>query len=261
VKLVRSHKSKVALAIAVIGALLAWFSARDAHKTPPREQPARAAGKASPGAGPAHAAFDFYLLALSLHPAFCADGHGQMPECRARAPRPLVIHGLWPENLAPGTYPHDCPAAGLDLDPALAQELQDFMPGMISDLHDHEWRAHGGCSGLDDDVYFGRALELAREVDSALAARLTILAGGETSADELRGFADEFHAGLGASLTFHCRTLRDAGGRRFLIEVRQCVDNDGPDGAPGTLLDCAAVDRRDQGCGGGFMIAGPRMRP
>ncbi len=66
-----------------------------------------------------------------------------------------------------------------------------------------------------------------------------------------------FSPGLGRTLTFHCRTLRGASSRRpYLIEVRQCVDNDGPGGAPGTALDCAVVKRRDQGCGASFRIAG-----
>jgi hypothetical protein len=43
--------------------------------------------------------------------------------------------------------------------------------------------------------------------------------------------------------------------RPYLIEVRQCIDDDGPNGAPGTLLACASVNRRDQGCGPSFRIA------
>jgi len=55
--------------------------------------------------------------------------------------------------------------------------------------------------------------------------------------------------------------LRDGGSRRpYLLEVRQCVDNDGPGGAPRTALACAIVKRRDQGCGTSFMIAGEEMR-
>ena len=128
-----------------------------------------------------------------------------------------------------------------------------------TDLHEHEWREHGGCSGLDDDEYFRHALELARGVDAALGARLTTLAGEETTAAALREIADLFHPGLGATLTFHCRTLRDApSAQPHLIEVRQCVDNDGPKGAPQTPLDCATVKRRDQGCGQHFRIAGAR---
>jgi len=274
VKSVRSHKSTLALAVAVIGALVTWYSSREEQQSPasPREtaptrQETRDGGKpVVPGAPASTAArFDFYLLSMSLHAAFCADGHSRKPECQARAARPLVIHGLWPENREPGAYPRDCPAPRLDLDPALASELETYMPGMRDDLHEHEWRKHGGCSGLDDDVYFRDALTLARELDAALAARLTTLAGGETSARELRAYADQFHPRLGATLVLQCRTLRDAPAaqrqRPFLVEVRQCVDNDGPGGAPGTPLDCASVDRRDQGCGGSFRIAAARGRP
>ena len=240
--------------------MVAWFSAREAHRSALDQQKTNAVPKPVFRSNASHTPFDFYLLALSLHPAFCADGHGQLPECRSGTPRPLAIHGLWPEKLQAGAYPRDCPALRLDLAPALEQELAEFMPGMRSDLHGHEWRKHGGCSGLDDDVYFRRALELTREVDSALTARLTILAGNETTARELREYADQFHPGLGATLTFHCRTLRGGGGQRFLVELRQCVDDDGPGGAPGTLLDCASVERRDQGCGGSFRIAGTRIQ-
>ena len=63
--------------------------------------------------------------------------------------------------------------------------------------------------------------------------------------------------GLGASLTFHCRTLRGAPvrGEPYLVEIRQCVDDDGPGGAPGTLLPCEDWHRVDQGCGRSFHIA------
>ena len=242
------------LAIALIGVLVAWFSQRDATKGLSIVAEDRA-DKHKPIASVA--AFDFYLMALTMHPAFCADGNARRQECRSGGHRPLVIHGLWPERMQPRTYPHDCPAPALDLEPALALELTELMPGMADGLHEHEWRTHGGCSGLDDDDYYRHALALARAVDAALGAKLTTLAGRETSAAELRGVAELFNPGLGRTLTFHCRTLRDAPARRpYLIEVRQCVDNDGPGGAPGTALACATMKRRDQGCGSSFMIAG-----
>jgi len=196
-------------------------------------------------------------MALTVHSAFCAE-HARKAECNVRGARPLVIHGLWPERNEPRTYPHDCPAPALDLDRALELELADFMPGMADGLHEHEWREHGGCSGLDDDEYFRQALELSRTIDAALGARLATLAGEETTAVALRETADLFHPGLGATLTLHCRVLRDEPGQPHLIEVRQCVDNDGPEGAPRTPLDCATVKRRDQGCGQHFRIAGTR---
>jgi ribonuclease I len=262
----RSHKSKIALVLAVIGALVAWYQAREkgtrpADPPPIREETREVENPVPRPPGARAADFDFYLMVMSLHSAFCADGHERKPECGVPPPRPLVIHGLWPERLQAGAYPHDCPAPRLDLAPALAAELDDYMPGMRADLHEHEWRKHGGCAGLDDDEFFGDALGLARTLDSALAASLTTLAGRETRARDLRDVADRFRAGLGATLVFQCRTLRDAPAaqrrRPFLIEVRQCVDDDGPNGAPGTPLDCATVNRRDQGCGGSFLIAGP----
>jgi ribonuclease I len=203
--------------------------------------------------------FDFYLLALTWHPAYCADGNEREPECRTVVPVPMSIHGLWPERLAYGKFPRDCNGPALDLEGGLALELAPLMPGMADGLHQHEWRKHGRCSGLGDDEYFRHTLELARRVDRALRAKLTTLAGRTTSAAELRAYADSQQPNLGATLTFHCRNLRDAPmeHRRepYLMEIRQCLDDDGANGAPGTPLKCASVNRRDQGCGAKFRIA------
>jgi ribonuclease I len=245
------------LFIASAGALLAWFSQREAGKSPPDviEHSSNEARPDKPAR--AGATFDFYLMALTAHPAFCADGNARRQGCRRPGSWPLAIHGLWPERMQPRTYPRDCPAPPLDMDPALVLELSDLMPGMADGLHEHEWRKHGGCTGLEDDVYFRRTLELARGVTAALGAKLTTLAGRETTTGELREVTDLFSPGLGRTLTFHCRTLRDGQGNRpYLLEVRQCVDNDGPDGAPKTPLACAVVKRRDTGCGSSFLIAG-----
>jgi ribonuclease I len=249
-----SNRNKaIAAAILVVGALLASNFRREQPPAPPTVENPGTSGQKRSARG---ASFDFYLMAMTVHPAFCAE-NARKRECTSGNPRPLVIHGLWPERMEPRTYPHDCPAPALDLDPALALELEDLMPGMADGLHRHEWRTHGGCSGLEDDVYYRHTLELARRVDGALRATLTTRAGGEATAAELRSVADLFSPGLGRTVTFHCRTLRNGSSRRpYLFEVRQCVDNDGADGAPGTPLACAMVKRRDQGCGESFLIAG-----
>jgi ribonuclease I len=262
------------LAVALMG-ILASYWGRKPDETPPMVPPRPADSRhMAPTRAPAQlpeveagaisqtaartASFDFYLLALSWHPAFCAE-HLNKPECRVTQPHPLSLHGLWPEKLAEGAYPHDCPAPRLELDRKLRHELADYMPGVQSNLDEHEWRTHGACSGLDADDYFQHALELARALDAAMRPVLTTAAGREGTPAELRAAADAHQAGLGATLTLQCRMLRNAAsaqrGRPFLIEVRQCVDNDGPHGAPGTLLDCASVNRRDQGCGKSFQIA------
>lgn len=246
---------RLGVATLVVAAAASWLWHREADLT---AQP-----KVSVDAGSRrNSPFDFYLLAMTLHPAFCADGHGRKAECRGD-PRPLSIHGLWPERREPGQYPRDCPGPPLDLADELAAELRPLMPGMTEDLHGHEWRRHGTCSGLGDDEYFVHTLRLARGLEGALRGYLTTVAGGATSAAELRAQADRAQPGLGASLTFHCRPLREAPparrGQAFLVEIRQCVDDDGAFGAPGSLLDCAAVGRRDQGCGRTFQVA--ELRP
>ncbi len=249
-----------ALVTVFLGAGVAIYQSTKDESEPARAEAAPPAADPAPGSATGalarRAEFDFYLLAMTLHESFCAE-RGQKKECRARQAKALVIHGLWPEKLEPRQYPRDCPAPRLALEPALTRELRPLMPGMEDGLHEHEWREHGGCSGLDDDAYFQATLDGARVLDAALGAKLTTIAGSETDARELRTAADAYRTGLGATLTFHCRTPRAArpGSRPWLNEIRQCLDDDGPGGAPSTPLDCATVDRRDQGCGGRFHVA------
>jgi ribonuclease I len=244
-----------ALVTVMLGTMAAIYASRDETKVA-APQPESAGVTAPTGAS-----FDFYLLAMTLHATFCAE-HERKAECRPTGPRSLVIHGLWPERLEPRTYPRDCPAPRLALEPALSRELEPLMPGMADGLHEHEWREHGGCSGLDDDEYFRHTLDLARRIDAALGDKLTSLAGRETTAAELRAAADAFEPNLGDTLTFHCRVpARTAGAatnRPWLFEVRQCVDDDGAGGSPATALRCSQVNRRDQGCGERFFVAGRR---
>jgi len=215
-----------------------------------RPRPVEATPPAAHGAE-----FDFYLLALTVHSAFCADGHRQKGECRAPANWPLVLHGLWPEDRESRTSPHDCPAPPLHLEPGLEAALEPYMPGMADGLAEHEWREHGGCAGMNDDEFFARALELTRGLESVLAARLTTLAGNETDAQTLRAAADLYQPGIGDTFTLHCDTLRDAArDRPYLVEIRQCVRRQ-ENGAPGAPFECDSVGRRDQGCGSSFYIA------
>ncbi|MFO1426008.1 MAG: hypothetical protein U1F11_03345 [Steroidobacteraceae bacterium] len=203
--------------------------------------------------------FDFYLLALTLEPAFCEDVERRsLGQCRALrredvARTPLVLHGLWPENLEPGTYPRDCRGPRLELEPALSVQLRRWMPGVQEGLHIHEWRTHGRCAGLDDDRYFAAAIRETERANAALGAALRRFAGRSVPVATLRAAADAALPGYGQSVVLMCRNPRspDEAKRRrsYLYEVRICIDNDGAGGAPGRLLRCADVRRRDEGCG------------
>ena len=241
-------RSWTAGSVAVLIAVLAWQSGVLGRELPRGGAPAR---------------FDFYLLALTLEPAFCEDGNARIGQCRALDAEafrrtPLVLHGLWPERRQPNAYPRDCDGPALSLRPATRAELARWMPGAREGLDRHEWRTHGTCSGLDDDDYYLAAIAATRRANEALGDAIRRNAGRAVTAAALRSAADRAEPGFGEHVVFVCRNLRsdDPSRRRqpHLIEVRVCLDDDGARGAPGTLLHCAEVGRRDQGCGGQFIV-------
>ncbi|NBU13750.1 MAG: ribonuclease T [Alphaproteobacteria bacterium] len=95
--------------------------------------------------------FDFYVLALSWSPAYCADGGTKRsPEqCAAGAPKGFVVHGLWPQYEK--GYPISCPTDRKDLPKASFEKAALLFPDLK--LASSEWRRHGACSGLEPDLY------------------------------------------------------------------------------------------------------------
>jgi ribonuclease T2 len=247
-----------------------------AHSTAPEHGATGTTGatpgreSATAGSGATHESanerFDFYLLALSLAPAFCADGHQARRECAALDQRsfvatPLTLHGLWPENIRSESYPRSCSGAALRISASTRDALRRWMPGMADGLADHEWNRHGRCTALDADRYFNAAIDWTAQIDAALGAAVRQAAAGRSSAATLRAAANAVRPGIGDSLVFVCKNLRQAvpglQRRPHLIEVRACLDDDGPGGAPQTPLRCADVQRRDQGCGASFEVDAP----
>jgi ribonuclease T2 len=105
--------------------------------------------------------FDYYLLALSWSPTYCADRGEERgdPQCRPRTGRPFafVLHGLWPQFER--GWPRDCRSSDRGFVPApVAERMLDIMPSKR--LVFHEYRTHGTCSGLGVDGYFDLARQL-----------------------------------------------------------------------------------------------------
>lgn len=263
----RRRRRRGVTAAGLIAALLSAVVYRCSdHGAPARPRHDRDVAPAASIAPDANKRFDFYLLTLSLAPAFCEDGHQSRRECQSLdassfAATPLTLHGLWPENLRPETYPRDCAAGPLQLAPATRSALRRWMPGEADGLATHEWRKHGACTGLSADAYFNAAIDWTAQINAALGGTIRTAAGGSSDAATLRAAANAAKPGLGDSLVFVCKNLRSAepGMRRrpFLVELRVCLANDGPSGAPGAALQCAQVQRRDQGCGGNFQVDAP----
>ena len=92
--------------------------------------------------------FDYYVLALSWSPTFCAAHPADHAECGLR--RGFVVHGLWPQYTG-GGGPEHC-AATDSLDRETVERAQSAMPDQR--LIRHEWVVHGTCTGLAPHDYF-----------------------------------------------------------------------------------------------------------
>jgi ribonuclease T2 len=95
-------------------------------------------------------AFDYYVLALSWSPTWCAlEGRARGAAQCDRA-HGWVLHGLWPQNTR--GWPAHCQTAQRPPSHAMTAGMADIMgaPGLAW----HQWKKHGTCSGLSAADYF-----------------------------------------------------------------------------------------------------------
>lgn len=92
------------------------------------------------------------MLVLSYAPDFCAEPGGDKDprECGKGRQVGFVVHGLWPQDET-GRGPENCaPARPVAQD--IVSATLSYVPS--ASLIQHEWSAHGTCSGLDSASYF-----------------------------------------------------------------------------------------------------------
>jgi ribonuclease T2 len=97
--------------------------------------------------------FDYYVLALSWAPNYCA-GHpnDHSNECRIGEQANFVLHGLWPQANA-GSSPAGCGPAQPVAKATVRHMLEYYASrGLIQ----HEWQQHGTCSGISAGEYFSQ---------------------------------------------------------------------------------------------------------
>src|SRR6516162_6110276 len=96
--------------------------------------------------------FDYYMLVLSYAPDFCDQPTGDKDprECGTGRHVGFVVHGMWPQGET-GRGPENCGPAR-----PVSQDIVSMTLGYIPtpSLIQHEWSAHGTCSGLDAAAYF-----------------------------------------------------------------------------------------------------------
>lgn len=116
--------------------------------------------------------FDYYVLALSWTPTWCAiegDVRGST-QCDPGQGYGFTMHGLWPQ-FEQG-WPSFCPTNERQPSRSDTNAMVEIMGS--SGLAWHQWRKHGVCTGLSSDDYFALSRlayarvnrpELLRQVD------------------------------------------------------------------------------------------------
>jgi len=96
--------------------------------------------------------FDYYVLALSWTPTWCAleGDRRESAQCDRGRGYGFTLHGLWPQHER--GWPSDCRTSER---PATRRQTADMVDIMgSSGLAFHQWRKHGTCSGLSAGRYF-----------------------------------------------------------------------------------------------------------
>lgn len=181
------------------------------------------------GAPAGAAGFDYYVLALTWTPSWCASEAGPEDarpggQCDPRRGLGFTLHGLWPQDAA-GGWPEYCETEARDPSRRETAAMADVMGSAT--LAWYQWKKHGRCSGLDPEAYFGSA----RRVYEALALPAP-QDGRATAAAIEAGFLEVNPALAPDGVIVTCR-----GGQ--LQEIRVCLT---PDLAPRACAADVAAD-------------------
>lgn len=201
------------LVVAAVLLAFAFTCAAEAKKQPlPGTKPAKHTKSNAKGTV---GEYDYYVMALSWSPTFCSTHPDEDEQC-GRKGYGFILHGLWPQYQN-GGGPERCVSDEDDPDRKTVNAALAFMPSRR--LIDHEWRAHGVCTGLGAEKYFDLADRAfaSLTVPSALKAPPASL---QMSGNELRAALKQVNPTLSDNmLNLHCS-------QGELVEVRVCVDRD-----------------------------------
>ena len=160
--------------------------------------------------------FDYYAVALSWSPSYCATTRDNSEQCATGAGHGFVLHGLWPQYER--GYPESCSTE--QLSPQVRQKYAPLFPS--AKLVGHEWSKHGSCSGLDPANYFELSARLKNQVVIPAAYRRPTSPVRTTYTD----FVTAFKSANPKTQQFSILPFCSAGGR-YLREVRVCYDKTG----------------------------------
>jgi len=164
--------------------------------------------------------FDFYVLALTWSPSFCARARERAPDrppqaqCAGRL-FAFVVHGLWPQYER--GFPSYCQRPAPRISRTIIDGILDLMPS--PNLVIHQWRRHGTCSGLDPQAYFA-AVRKARAAVTVPPDYRSLAAPVVVSPAAVADAFIQANPGLShATFAVSCD-------RKRLTEVRVCLTKD-----------------------------------
>jgi len=198
--------------------------------------PALAQSRGNPGD------FDFYVLALSWSPGWCAvtGDSRDSGQCRDGSGQGFVLHGLWPQY--DRGFPSSCGAFSRSVPRDALETARGLYPS--EGLARHEWQKHGTCSGLDPRGYFRAAAQA--------VSRVTVPGDLAEPREDVRTTPIEIERAFAAANPgLRPDSMAVACSRGLLQEVRICLSRD-----LRNFVSCPEVDRR--ACRGGVTVPAVR---
>ena len=179
--------------------------------------------------------FDYYVLALSWSPNWCAyegDARGS-DQCDVRHDFGWILHGLWPQYEQ--GWPANCATSEHPPSRAMTRDMADIMG--TSGLAWHQWRKHGVCDGTDAASFYAKSREaygtitrpeILRNLDKAVRLPASLIE---------EAFLSENPRLEPDMLTVTCR-------QGYIQEVRICLTRDLDPRICGrdVIRDCSATD-------------------
>jgi ribonuclease T2 len=184
-------------------------------------------------------AFDYYLLAASWQPGFCAT-HSDKPECSPSAlagtypASSFSIHGLWPNNYS-GSQPFYCGVSQSDItldgnsqwcsmsdypiSSTAKTNLSYYMSGVVSCLDKHEWFKHGTCAdSATPDAFWNQVVSLTQSLGTTSFNSFIQNSRGKTitRTQLLNAFSSSFGSGTQAAVSMKCTS---SGGKNYFTEA------------------------------------------
>lgn len=176
--------------------------------------------------------FDYYILALSWSPSWCADKGDRRDggQCARGANPGFVVHGLWPAQ-SDGYSPTECGPQNRNPTRMALDIAEQVYPSV--GLARYQWRKHGTCSGLDPSSYFAAA-KTARSMVTIPAPLVAPASNLNTTPQSVERVFSEANPGLRADM------MQVACRRDTLTEVRLCVGRDLK-----SFVTCPAIQRSE----------------